>query len=137
MEVIAEAYTIAQKSGVGQELVHEFIKEMIPAPMWIAYGDKMLHNKFDGTAGFSIDGGIKDSTHIRRLATEHNSPMPVIDSAHAHLLTARALHEAQACTGTTSFPVLDWSALIAGTRAAAGLVPFDGAMQSGPVPEPE
>jgi hypothetical protein len=28
--------------------------------------------------------------------------------------------------GTTSFPVLDWSALIAGTRVAAGLDTFDG-----------
>jgi hypothetical protein len=87
----------------------------------------MLHNKFDGTVGFSIDGGIKDSTHIRRLATEHDSPMPAIDSTHHHLLTARALHEAQARTGTTSFPVLDWSALIAGTRVAAGLDAFGGA----------
>jgi hypothetical protein len=85
----------------------------------------LLHNKFDGSAGFSIDGAIKDSTHIHRLATEHNSPMPAIDIARHHLLTARALHDAQARTGTTSFPVLDWSALIAGTRVAAGLDGFD------------
>jgi 3-hydroxyisobutyrate dehydrogenase-like beta-hydroxyacid dehydrogenase len=26
LEVIAEAYTIAEKSGIGQELVHEYIK---------------------------------------------------------------------------------------------------------------
>jgi len=93
---------------------------------WVSYGDKLLHNKFDGTAGFSIDGGIKDSTHIRRLSTEHNAPMPAIDTAHHNLLTARALHDAQARTGTTSFPVLDWSALIAGTRVAAGLQAFNG-----------
>ena len=93
---------------------------------WVAYGNKLLHNKFDGTAGFSIDGGIKDSTHIRRLSTELNAPMPAIETAHHNLLTARALHTAQARTGTTSFPVLDWSALIAGTRVAAGLEPFDG-----------
>lgn len=92
---------------------------------WVSYGDKLLHNQFDGTCGFSIDGGIKDSTHIRRLSTEHNAPMPAIDAAHHHLLTARALHAAQARTGTTSFPVLDWSALIAGTRVAAGLGAFD------------
>jgi len=85
----------------------------------------MLHNKFDGNVGFAIDGGIKDAAHIRRLTSEHNSPMPAIDTAHHHLLTARALHDAQARTGTTSFPVLDWSALIAGTRVAAGLDAFD------------
>jgi hypothetical protein len=86
----------------------------------------MLHNKFDGTVGFAIDGGVKDATHIRRLTAEHNSPMPSIDTAHHSLLTARALHASQARTGTTSFPVLDWSALIAGTRVAAGLDAFDG-----------
>jgi hypothetical protein len=85
----------------------------------------MLHNKFDGTVGFAIDGGVKDATHIRRLSAEHNSPMPAIDTAYNSLLTARALHTAQARTGTTSFPVLDWSALIAGTRVAAGLNAFD------------
>jgi hypothetical protein len=93
---------------------------------WVSYADKMLHNNFDGTSGFAIDGGVKDATHIRRLASEHNSPMPAIDTAHNHLLAARALHAAQARTGTTSFPVLDWSALIAGTRVGAGLDPFDG-----------
>ena len=35
----------------------------------ISYGDKMLHDKFDGSKGFAIDGGLKDSQHIRRLAT--------------------------------------------------------------------
>jgi hypothetical protein len=85
----------------------------------------MLNNKFDGNVGFSIDGGVKDASHMRRLATEHNSPMPAIDTAHHNLLTARALHAAQARTGSTSFPVLDWSALIAGTRVAAGLDAFD------------
>ncbi|KAH9081481.1 NAD-P-binding protein [Lactarius deliciosus] len=135
LELIAESYTIAEKSGVGQDLVYECIKELFPAPLWLAYGDKMLHNKFDGSTGFSIDGGVKDATHIRRLSTEHNSPMPAIDSAQHHLLTARALHDAQARTGTTSFPVLDWSALIVGTRVAAGLDAFNTAEHAGPVPE--
>jgi len=85
----------------------------------------MLHNEFDGSVGFSVDGGVKDATHMRRLSSEHNSPLPAIDNAHHHLLTARALHAAQARTGSTRFPVLDWSALIAGTRVAAGLDAFD------------
>ena len=97
---------------------------------WLSYGDKMLENKFDGSVGFSIDGGVKDATHIRRLSSEHNSPMPAIDNAHHHLLTARALHAAQERTGSTRFPVLDWSALIAGTRVAAGLDAFDSAEAS-------
>ena len=90
----------------------------------------MLSNKFDGSVGFSIEGGVKDATHMRHLASEQNSSMPTVDTAHNHLLAARALHGAQAPTGTTRIPVLDGSALIAGTRVAAGLDPFDGGKAS-------
>lgn len=106
----------------------------------------MLHDKFDGSKGFAIDGGIKDATyaiiiprdifdgcsplvcsysHIRKLTAEHNSPMPVVDTAHQHLLTARALHAQAERAGNATFPILDWSALVAGTRAAAGLDALD------------
>lgn len=43
-----------------------------------AYSEKMVNDLFDGTKGVAIDGGIKDSTHIRKLATEKNSPMPAL-----------------------------------------------------------
>lgn len=109
----------------------------------VNYGAKMMSDSFDGTTGFAIDGGIKDATyvfwvfkfqprlidpdysHIRRLTTEHNSPMPVIDAALGHLLTARAMHASQVAQGTARFETLDWSALVAGTRVAAGLNGFD------------
>lgn len=51
--------------------------------------------------------------------------MPVIDSAHQHLLTARALHASQVLQGKQQFDTLDWSAIVAGTRVAAGLDGFD------------
>ena len=60
-------------------------------------------------------------SHVRTLATELNSPMPVIDLAHQHMLTARALHIKQKSEGTQKFDVLSWSALVAGSRVAAGL----------------
>lgn len=47
-------------------------------PSLDAYANKMVHDLFDGTKGFAIDGGIKDSTHIRKLAAEVNSPMPAL-----------------------------------------------------------
>ena len=47
--------------------------------------------------------------------------MPVIDLAHQHMLTARALHIKQKSEGTQKFDVLSWSALVAGSRVAAGL----------------
>lgn len=30
----------------------------------VNYGDKMLNDKFDGTKGFAIDGGIKDASLV-------------------------------------------------------------------------
>jgi len=51
--------------------------------------------------------------------------MPMIDIAHQHLLTARAVHEQRAAKGEAEFSNLDWSALIEGVRASAGLQAFD------------
>ena len=47
------------------------------------------------------------------------------DTAHQHLLTARALHAAKRAAGEPVFETLDWSSLVAGTRVAAGLDGFD------------
>lgn len=44
----------------------------------INYGEKMVNDLFDGSNGFAIDGGIKDSMHIRRLTTDLDSPMPAL-----------------------------------------------------------
>lgn len=51
--------------------------------------------------------------------------MPMIDIAHQHLLTARALHVAQKAEGKETYDVLDWSAMVAGCRVAAGLDGLD------------
>lgn len=125
LEILAEAYTLAEKSGIGAENVHSLVQEILPAPGIVAYSDKMANDKFDGTVGFAIDGGIKDASHIRRLTAEVNSPMPAIDVAYQHLLTARALHQSQKQEGTAVFETLDWSGMIAGTRVAAGLDGLD------------
>jgi hypothetical protein len=51
--------------------------------------------------------------------------MPTTDKAHANMLTARAIHLNQVAQGVAEHEVLDWSALIAGTRVAAGLDAWD------------
>lgn len=62
-------------------------------------------------------------SHIRTLAADVNCPMPVIDIAHQHLLTARATHQSQG--ENAKHQTLDWSSVVAGNRLAAGLAPFD------------
>ncbi|KAG6845375.1 hypothetical protein H0H87_010484 [Tephrocybe sp. NHM501043] len=125
LEVLAEAYTLAEKSGIDAENVHNLVQDILPAPGTIAYSDKIAHDKFDGSVGFAIDGGIKDASHIRRLTAEFNSPMPAIDVAHQHLLTARAIHQSKKQEGKAEFETLDWSGIVAGTRVAAGLDGLD------------
>lgn len=54
--------------------------------------------------------------HIRQLAESHNVPMPVMDVAQQHMLSARA-HGGD---------IMDWTALVGGQRISAGLQPFAG-----------
>ncbi|TFK26779.1 NAD(P)-binding protein [Coprinopsis marcescibilis] len=124
-EVMAEALTFAGKSGIGSQRVLDLVKDFFPVPSMMAYADRMAHEKFDGSTGFSIDGGIKDAQHIRRLTTMYNCPMPTIDVAHQNLLTARAHFLRQKNEGKAKVDTLDWSAIITGTRASAGLGPLD------------
>ncbi|KAJ7157295.1 NAD-P-binding protein [Mycena filopes] len=126
LEILAESYTLAEKSGIAASEIHGLVKDIFPAPGIIRYSERMSNDQFDGTTGFSIDGGIKDASHIRRLTAVHGAPMGMIDVAHGHLITARAIHNSKVQSGATpTVDVLDWSGIIAGTRVAAGLEPFD------------
>lgn len=50
----------------------------------LAYGDKMLHDKFDGSKGFAIDGGVKDATYAMYLAVLLYGHSPPV----AHVVTS-------------------------------------------------
>jgi 3-hydroxyisobutyrate dehydrogenase-like beta-hydroxyacid dehydrogenase len=82
----------------------------------VNYGKKISQGSFSGATGFTITGGLKDASFIRRLGAETSTPTPIIDQAWNHLTTAKAI-------GGES---LDWSACAAGMRATAGLHPFKG-----------
>ncbi|KAJ3829369.1 NAD(P)-binding protein [Lentinula raphanica] len=129
VEVIAEAFTLGKSVCTPSSMALTIssliiVVEILPAPGLMGYADRMTRDHYDGVDGFSLDGGIKDASHIRHLTAKYNSPMPIIDVAHQHLVTARAIHAAQKEEGTQSLDVLDWTALIAGSRVAAGLDPF-------------
>ncbi|KAK4050930.1 hypothetical protein OIO90_004906 [Microbotryomycetes sp. JL221] len=116
IELLAEGLTLAEKTGVGSELMMTFINEFMPAPSAIGYGNKMVSNHFQGETGFTVEGGLKDAKHLQQLASNVNATVPVIDVAHRHLITARAL----------GFQNKDWSVLVAGPRQAAGLSALTG-----------
>ncbi|SCV67709.1 BQ2448_5320 [Microbotryum intermedium] len=116
IELLSEAMTLADKTGVGSDLLLSFVKDFIPAPSWIGYGTKIATNSFEGDSGFTVEGGLKDANHLRHLAASVDATIPVIDVAHRHLITSRAHGGSQ----------LDWSSLVSGPRLAAGLLPFTG-----------
>jgi len=114
IELLAESMTLADKSGVGAETLYELIKEFFPAPSFLAYGKKILNDEFHSDVGFTLSGGIKDASHIRRLAESVNTPVPIIDIAHQHLVTAKA----------SGGGAMDWCSLVGGQRIASGQAPF-------------
>lgn len=125
IELLSETATMSEKLGIGAEQAFELVKDMMPAPPMVHYMGMIVRREFDGSKNFNIDGAVKDSTHMRKLTAKHNVPMPVIEIAHQHLLTARATHAAQKAKGEAEVDVLDWSGLVAGNRLAAGMGPFN------------
>lgn len=61
IEILAESMTLAEKTGVGADLLMEFVKEFLPAPSFIGYGSKIVGNNFAGETGFTVEGGLKDA----------------------------------------------------------------------------
>ncbi|CAO1626497.1 unnamed protein product [Sympodiomycopsis kandeliae] len=116
IEILAETMTLAEKSGVGADRFYEFISEFFPAPSIVGYGKKLLDHNFNSSSGFTLDNGLKDASHIRRLATSFDCPVPTVDNAHRNLVAARA---------NSNGRDLDWSSLVAGQRISSGLPPFE------------
>ncbi|KAI0975092.1 NAD binding domain of 6-phosphogluconate dehydrogenase-domain-containing protein [Xylaria arbuscula] len=116
IELLSESFTLAEKTGFDVNHFYEFIQAWFPAPAWQNYGRKIRDGEFSGSSGFTIPGGMKDASFIRRLGAETSTPTPIIDQAWNHLTTAKAL----------GGEGLDWSACAAGMRVTAGLHPFKG-----------
>ncbi|KAF8624099.1 hypothetical protein AX14_011830, partial [Amanita brunnescens Koide BX004] len=62
LEVLSEAYTIANKTNIESDRVLELIKDVLPAPVIINYANRMANGLFDGSTGFAVDGGVKDAS---------------------------------------------------------------------------
>ncbi|KAI9818746.1 MAG: hypothetical protein M1827_007566 [Pycnora praestabilis] len=116
IELLSESFTLAEKTGFDVELYYEFIQQWFPAAAWVNYGKKIRDGSFSGKTGFTLPGGMKDASFIRRLGAETSTPTPIIDQAWNHLTTAKAI----------GGEGLDWSACSAGMRVTAGLPPFKG-----------
>jgi len=90
MEMMAEAFTLAEKNGLDRVQVADFFGSTIfNAPIYQNYG-KLIANKQYEPVGFKAKLGYKDARLAVKLAQLSENPMPAATLAHDRLLSAVA-----------------------------------------------
>jgi 3-hydroxyisobutyrate dehydrogenase-like beta-hydroxyacid dehydrogenase len=90
MEIMAEAYTLAEKHGLDRLKVAEFFgSTLFNAPIFQNYG-KLIANKQYEPVGFKSKLGYKDARLAFKLSQQSHTPMPVATAVHNRLLAAVA-----------------------------------------------
>ena len=90
LEMMAEAFTLAEKNGLDRAQVAEFFGSTIfNAPIYQNYG-KLIANKQYEPVGFKASLGYKDARLALKLAQTSKVPMPAVSLAHDRLLSAVA-----------------------------------------------
>jgi 3-hydroxyisobutyrate dehydrogenase-like beta-hydroxyacid dehydrogenase len=90
LEIMAEAFTLAEKHGLDRAKVADFFGSTIfNAPIYQNYG-KLIANKQYEPVGFKASLGYKDARLAFKLAQQSQTPMPVGTLIHNRLLSAVA-----------------------------------------------
>lgn len=88
LELMAEAFTLAKKSGLDRARVAEFFGSTIfNAPIYQNYG-KLIANKTYTPVGFKAKLGLKDARLALNLSEVTHTPMPLAKLAHKRLFDA-------------------------------------------------
>ncbi|KAG0266727.1 hypothetical protein BG011_001186 [Mortierella polycephala] len=85
IELLAEGLNLAEKVGVDQQAVLQFIQTFFPTPSWTGYSQKMVDGSTSKEGGFAVDLGMKDVRHMRDLAAQNGASLPTADLAYKHL----------------------------------------------------
>ena len=90
LEMMAEAFTLAEKNGLDRLQVAEFFgSTLFNAPIYQNYG-KLIAKKQYEPVGFKAKLGYKDARLAFRLSQQSETPMPVATAVHNRLLSAVA-----------------------------------------------
>jgi len=90
LEMMAEAFTLAEKFNLDRSKVAEFFGSTIfNAPIYQNYGRLIANKKYE-PVGFKARLGYKDARLAFKLAQESETPMPLGTLIHNRLLTAVA-----------------------------------------------
>ncbi len=90
MEMMAEAYTLAEKYQVDRTKVADFFgSTLFNSPIFKTYG-KMIAEKDYSQVGFTAQLGYKDAKLVFSMSQQSQTPMPFISAIHNRLLSALA-----------------------------------------------
>jgi 3-hydroxyisobutyrate dehydrogenase-like beta-hydroxyacid dehydrogenase len=107
LELLGEAYLLAEKRGVDTAILTNMFKMWMPAAT--EYVERISSRRF-GDAGFTLDGGLKDVRLILDAAMEVHVPLPFANVVRDRCITAQARGMGEQ----------DWSALTEIARIDAG-----------------
>ena len=90
LEMMAEAFTLADKNGLDRLQVAEFFgSTLFNAPVFNSY-NKLIANKHYEPVGFKARLGYKDARLVLKTAQQSQTPMPLATLVHDRLLSAVA-----------------------------------------------
>lgn len=86
VETLSEGHTLAERSGLGNDNLHQFIETMFPGP-YTAYSGRLIggdYHKRDEPL-FAVDLARKDAKHALNLAEAFGTKMKDVEVADGHL----------------------------------------------------
>jgi len=86
IETLSEGHVLAEKSGLGNDHLHQFIETMFPGP-YTAYSTRMMSGDYHKREEplFAVDLARKDARHAMALAKAAGTRMKDLEVADAHL----------------------------------------------------
>jgi len=86
VETLAETHTLAEKTGLGNDNLHQFFETMFPGP-YVAYSGRMMSGDYYSRDEplFGVDLARKDARHALELASSSGAKMRSVEVAASHL----------------------------------------------------
>jgi 3-hydroxyisobutyrate dehydrogenase-like beta-hydroxyacid dehydrogenase len=90
IESVAEGLTLGEAApGVGEGAVKQLIDALFPNTSYVDYSQRMVDQTYLQPAKFSIDGGLKDASHILALGDQVGLQLPTTKAFKQHLNTLK------------------------------------------------
>lgn len=86
IESLAEGLTLGEAApGVGEDAVKQVVDALFPNTPFVDYSQRMVDQTYRQTVKFSVDGGLKDASHILALGDQVGLELPTTKAFKQHL----------------------------------------------------